>query len=80
MTFHLLIYMVQIGIAHNFFQSIFDIISNFELFVTAGDLNHVLDQNIDYFNYNHIDNQKSRDTVLKMTEVHSLIKPWMTKY
>ena len=46
----------------NFFQSISDIISNFhgEFVIMAGDFNLVQDTNLDYYNYNNVNNKKSK--------------------
>lgn len=65
-----------------FFQSISDIILNFEgeFVVTAGDFNLVQNPNLDYFNFNHFINQKSRDTVLNMKGGNSVIDLRRTKY
>ena len=66
----------------DFFQSISDIISNYdgEFVVTAGDFNLVQDPQLDYYNYNHVNNQKARTTVLNMKETHNFIDPWRARY
>ena len=65
-----------------FFQSISNIIPNYngDFVVIAGDFNLVQDPNLDYYNYNYINNKKARNTVLNMRETHNLIDPWRTKY
>ena len=66
----------------NFFQSVSDIILNFqgEFINMAGDFNLVQDIDLDYFNYTNINNKRAREKVLNMKVVHSLIDPWRVKY
>ena len=46
----------------------------------AGDFNFVQDTNLDYNNYNNVNNKKAREKVLHMKDVHSLKDPWRVKH
>lgn len=46
----------------------------------AGDFNLVQDIYLDFYNYTNINNKRTREKVLNMKVVHSLIDPWIVKY
>lgn len=45
-------------------------------YIIVGDFNLVLQPDIDYFNYNNVNNPKARETVLEMILEYDLIDPW----
>jgi exonuclease III len=66
----------------DFYRNISDIISNFngDFVIAAGDFNLVQDTNLDYYNYNYINNKRARQVVLNMKDIHALTDPWRVHY
>ncbi len=61
-----------------FYENIFnaiELIGN-DSYMICGDFNLVLDPEIDYHNYKHINNKKSRDAVLKYIQTQDLCDPY----
>jgi exonuclease III len=51
-----------------------------ENFIICGDFNLVLCPELDYCNYLHVNNPKSREKVLELIEERSLIDPYRQLY
>ena len=65
--------MGQIKITH-FFRDLFSTIQSLEnySYIICGDFNLVLDPDIDYFNYKHVNNIKAMDSILKIIDENNL--------
>ena len=53
---------------------------NSDFVILAGNFNLVQDPFLDYYNYNCINNKKSREVVLRMKDIHALTDPWRLKH
>ena len=65
-----------------FYENIMSIVEEFgnENFIICGDFNLVLCPELDYCNYLHVNNPKSREKVLELIEERSLIDPYRQLY
>ena len=57
-----------------FFRDLFSNIQSLEndSYIICGDFNLVLDPDLDYFNYKHVNNIKARDSILKIIDENNL--------
>ena len=58
----------------NFFNDLFSNIQSIEndSYIICGDFNLVLDPDLDYYNYKHVNNIKARDSILKIIDANNL--------
>ena len=65
-----------------FYEKISDIIEDFEnqYFVICGDFNLVLNPEIDYYNYLHVNNPKARLKLLEIIDNQSMVDPYRELY
>ena len=62
----------------SFYHRLFNIIDRIgnASYMICGDFNLVIDPDMDYFNYKHVNNKKARETLLEIIETRQLIDPF----